>query len=68
MDAAFASRPWPSLTTAELKAAAAKPTTTPETRTKMEAEVERRAKVAAGDTSVMFPAERLRHINAGGTL
>lgn len=68
MDAAFASRPWPSLTTAELTAAAAKPTTPADRRAKMEAEIERRAKVAAGDTSVMFPAERLRHIEAGGTL
>lgn len=68
MDAAFQSRPWPSLTSAELAAAIIKPTTPDERRTAMKAELDRRAKVAAGDVSVMFPAERLRHIRAGGTI
>lgn len=64
MDAAFQSRPWPSATTAELAARADRPDTTADVRAKLIAEIERRAKVAAGDTSVMFPGERLRHIRA----
>lgn len=66
MDAAFASRPFPSATTAELQAAIDKAGNNPDPR--MVVEVERRKKVAAGDTTLMTPGERLRHIRNGGTV
>lgn len=57
-DSAFKSRPFPGFTTAQLSAAIASGRGTEA----MVAEVARRARVALGDSSVMFDAERLRAV------
>jgi hypothetical protein len=60
-DSAFPTAAYPGLTDAELRAAMAKGCDR-STMAKMEAELSRRAKVRAGNTSVMTPGERLRHV------
>jgi hypothetical protein len=60
--ATFNTAPYAAYTTAELNAAVAAGRGTE----KMIGEIERRAKVAAGDESVMTPGERLRRIRANG--
>lgn len=61
-DAAFRTGKYPAYTTAQLEGFIA----AGEGHPAMIGEIERRAKVAAGDVSVMTPGERLRHIKAGG--
>jgi hypothetical protein len=58
MDSAFATAPYPAYTTNELHAFVAAGRGNPV----MLAEIARRAARDAGDTSVMTPGERLRHI------
>lgn len=71
MDAAFKTAPFPGYTTAELKAAVARRREEPRILTnnhmidQLEAEIERRAKVEAGDYSVATDGERLRAVRAG---
>ncbi len=60
MDNAFATKPFGSYTVSNLEAFIAEGR---DTEGKMAAEVARRAKVKAGDVSVMTPAERLRFAN-----
>lgn len=61
MDAAFKTAPYPSYTTMQLQIFIKEPhQLNAATVAKMQAEVDRRAKVAAGDVSVMTPGERLR--------
>jgi hypothetical protein len=61
MDTAFKHRPWPSCTTGQLKEFVA---AGHEKSEAMASEIERRGKVAAGDLSVAYPAERLRAVQA----
>lgn len=64
-DAAFKSAPYPAYTTMQLKIFIAEPQQlNAETVAKMQKEVDRREKVAAGDMSVATPAERLRAIRS----
>lgn len=64
-DAALKSAPYSAYTTMQLRIFIADPQQlNAETVAKMQSEVDRRAKVEAGDVSVMTPAERLRHIRA----
>ena len=63
MDAAIKHRPYPSYTTAELRRLVADKHPASDA---MLAEIARRQKVAAGDISVMFPTERLRHAQKQG--
>jgi hypothetical protein len=65
-DSAFKTAAYPSFTTQQLEAFIADPKVSPITREVMEAEIVRRAKVAAGDWSVMTAGERLRHAQATG--
>lgn len=62
MDNAFRTAPYPALTNAQLAEAAEK-TADAARRAVMLGEISRRARVAAGDWSVMTPGERLRVIN-----
>lgn len=57
MDNAFRSKPYPGMTLAQLEAVAAKGNADP----RIVAEIERRQKVAAGDLTLMYPAERQRY-------
>ena len=59
-DAAFATAAYPAYTTAQLEAAMERGVDDV-TKTKMVAEISRRARVADGDRSVMTPGERLRN-------
>ena len=59
-DSAFRSPPYAGCTTKQLNAAIMAGNGTD----RMVAEIERRAKRDAGDVSVMFPGERLRHAQA----
>lgn len=61
MDAAFKTAPFPGYTTAELEAFIARGSAKAPA---MRLEIERRAKVAAGDRSVMTDGERLRAVRA----
>lgn len=61
MDAAFNAGAYPAYTTAQLEAALAEGRI-PEVAERMRAELDRRARVAAGDVSAMTPGERLRHV------
>lgn len=61
-DAALQSRPWPGHTSKELQAFI---DAGHERSELMAAEIARRVLVEAGDVSVMFPTERLRHAQAG---
>lgn len=61
-DAAFPAARYPAYTTAELEAAIAAGA---DTHGLMTGEIERRARVAAGDTAVMTPGERLRFATNG---
>jgi hypothetical protein len=61
-DAAFKTAAFPGYTTHELIYSA--PSRPYDIRHQMEAEIERRMRVKAGDVSVMTPAERLRHSKA----
>lgn len=63
-DAAFKTAPFPAYTTAQLTEWA--PSRPEGVRRQMEAEIARRAKVAAGDWSVMTAGERLRHVREEG--
>ena len=58
-DSAFKTAPYPAYTTDELKKFLAKAQGDCDV---IRAEIERRAKVKAGDTSVMTDGERLRHV------
>lgn len=63
MDAALPTGKFPAYTTQQLLDML---TSSPaEVRAVMEAEIERRAAVAAGDVSRMSPSERLRHARNG---
>lgn len=65
-DAAFKSAPYASYTTMQLCTFIREPQQlNAETVAKMQAEVDRRAKVAAGDWSVMTSSEKLRAIKNG---
>lgn len=57
----FNTAAYPAYTTAQLQAAVAEG----RGNAKMEGEIARRAKVAAGDFSVATPGERLRAVRAG---
>lgn len=59
MDSALTARPFPSMTTQQLRDYA--PRCPADVLPKVEAEIARREKVAAGDVTVMTPVERLRH-------
>jgi hypothetical protein len=61
MDAAFKTAKYPAYTTAQLKKFIAEGVDADD-EAKMTAEIERRAKRDAGDTSVMTPSERLRNL------
>lgn len=62
-DAAFKTAPYPAYTTKDLiEFLAQNKTLSEETRGIMQREISRRIQVQAGDTSVMTPGERLRHI------
>jgi len=64
MDAGFKSAAFPGYTTDELKAfLAGNPL--PSAVENMKAEIERRERAAAGDTSVMTDGERLRFVRTG---
>jgi hypothetical protein len=64
-DAAFKSAPYSAYTTMQLNQFIVNPQQlNAETVDKMQAEVDRRAKVKAGDKSVMTDGERLRYVDA----
>jgi hypothetical protein len=66
-DAAFKSAPYAAYTTTQLRIYIKEPQElNEETVAKMQAEVDRREKVAAGDWSVMTDGERLRHAQVTG--
>jgi hypothetical protein len=67
MDNAFRTAPYPAYTTMQLLIFIKEPQQlNAATVAKMQAEVDRRARVDAGDRSVMTPSERLRAIRDEG--
>lgn len=60
-DSAFKSAPFPGLSTAELRLAVSRGSSK---AVEIQAEIDRREKAAAGDTSVMTAGERLRYVQA----
>lgn len=64
-DTAFKTAPFPGFTSAQLRAALDDGGRDRISRDKIETELARRDRIAAGDVSMMTPGERLRFIRSG---